>query len=73
MNNARKVFMNWVDESFLQTLGIKPVAGRLFSKEFPADTNARMILNQQAIKKIGFKDEKDAIGKRVMIDWQGQN
>ena len=33
--------MNWVDESFLQTLGIKPVAGRLFSKEFPADTNCQ--------------------------------
>jgi putative ABC transport system permease protein len=73
MNNAKKVFMNWVDESFLQTLGIKPVAGRLFSKEFPGDTTFKMILNQQAIKKIGFKDEKDAIGKNVWIDWQGES
>jgi putative ABC transport system permease protein len=32
-----------------------------------------MILNQQAIKKIGFKDEKDAIGKNVWIDWQGES
>jgi putative ABC transport system permease protein len=73
MNNAKKVFMNWVDENFLQTLGIKPVAGRLFSKEFPGDTTFKMILNQQAIKKIGFKDEKDAIGKNVWIDWQGES
>jgi putative ABC transport system permease protein len=73
MNNAKKVFMNWVDESFLQTLGIKPVAGRLFSKEFPGDTTFKMILNQQAIKKIGFKDEKDAIGKNVWIDWQDES
>jgi len=73
MNNAKLVFMNWVDESFLQTLGIKPVAGRLFSKEFPADTNARMILNQEAIKQIGFRNDQDAIGKSVVIDWQGES
>ncbi|HLG41133.1 MAG TPA: FtsX-like permease family protein, partial [Chitinophagaceae bacterium] len=72
MNGAKRVFMNWVDESFLQTLGIKPIAGRLFSKEFPADTSFRMILNEQAIKDIGFANEKDAIGKKVLIDWQGQ-
>ncbi|HET6769052.1 MAG TPA: FtsX-like permease family protein, partial [Chitinophagaceae bacterium] len=72
MNNSKRVFMNWIDESFLQTLGIKPVAGRLFSKEFPADTNFRMILNQEAIKQIGFKNDQDAIGKTVWIDWQGE-
>ena len=73
MNTAKKVFMNWVDESFLQTLAIKPAAGRLFSKEFPADTNARMILNQEAVKQIGFTNDEDAIGKNVVIDWQGQS
>jgi putative ABC transport system permease protein len=64
--------MNWVDASFLQTLGIKPASGRLFSPEFPADTNLRMILNEEAIRKIGFKNNEDAIGKNVAIDWQGQ-
>jgi putative ABC transport system permease protein len=73
MNNSKRVFMNWVDESFLQTLGIKKLAGRLFLKEFPADTNFRMILNEQAIKELGFKNAEDAIGKNVLIDWQGQN
>jgi putative ABC transport system permease protein len=32
-----------------------------------------MILNQQAVKKIGFKDDKDAVGKSVWIDWQGES
>ena len=73
VNNSKQVFMNWTDESFLQTLGIKPVAGRLFSKEFPADTNAKLILNQEAIKQIGFKNEQDAIGKNVVFDWQGES
>ena len=73
MAASKRTYMNWVDESFLQTLGIKPIAGRLFSAEFPADTSFRMILNEQAIKKVGFKNAQDAIGKKVSIDWQGQN
>jgi putative ABC transport system permease protein len=72
MNMAKRVFTNAVDESFLQTLDIEPVSGRLFSKDFPADTNFRVILNQQAIKEIGFKDENDAIGKDVLFTWEGE-
>lgn len=72
MNSAKRTFMNWIDASFLQTLGIKTAAGRLFSPEYPADTNLRMILNEEAIAKIGFKNSQEAIGKKVGIDWQGQ-
>jgi putative ABC transport system permease protein len=72
MASSKRTFMNWVDESFLLTLGIKPVAGRLFSPEFTADTSFRMILNEEAVKKIGFKNAEEAIGKNVAIDWQGE-
>ena len=72
MAASKRTYMNWVDESFLQTLGIKPISGRLFSAEFPADTNLRMILNEEAVKKIGFKNAADATGKNVAIDWQGE-
>ena len=72
MNSAKRTFMNWVDASFLQTLGIKTAAGRLFSPGYPADTNLRMILNEEAIRKIGFKNNQDAVGKNVSMDWQGQ-
>ena len=71
MNEARRVYMNYVDENYLQTLGIKPLAGRLFSKEFIGDTIARVILNESAIKQIGFISPAEAIGKNVMMDWQG--
>jgi putative ABC transport system permease protein len=72
MNSAKRTFMNWIDASFLQTLGIKATSGRLFSPEFPADTNLRIILNEEAINKIGFKNAQDAVGKKVGIDWQGE-
>ena len=62
--------MNWADYSFLQTLEIKPMAGRLFQEDFPADTNYRMVLNETAIKKLGFQNAQAAVGKRIMFDWR---
>jgi putative ABC transport system permease protein len=73
INDAKDVHTNWVDESLLQTLNIKLVAGRIFSKDFPADTNYRMILNEQAIRELGFASPQRAIGKRVTLDWRGQS
>ena len=76
MQDAKRVFMNYIDESYLQTLGIKPVAGRIYSKEFfTADTSGsspRVVLNEEAIKQIGFSSSQDAIGKNVKIDYQGK-
>src|SRR5215217_2026215 len=63
-NEGKLVRTNFVDESFLQTLGIQPVAGRLFSSQFPADTNGRMIVNLSTVKQLGFSSPEDAIGKK---------
>jgi putative ABC transport system permease protein len=71
-DNTKTVFINKVDESYLQTLGIKPVAGRLFSKEFPADTSNRIILNEQAIDQFDFASAEDAIGKNIQANWGQQ-
>ncbi len=73
VNDNADVHTNWVDESLLQTLGITPVAGRLFSKEFPGDTNNRMILNEAAIKKLGFSSPQEAVGGKVKFDWRGES
>jgi putative ABC transport system permease protein len=67
-DNAKTVFMNRVDVSFLQTLDIKAVAGRLFSRDFPADTNNRIILNEQAIRQFEFASPAEAVGKNIVAD-----
>ncbi|HET9824917.1 MAG TPA: FtsX-like permease family protein, partial [Chitinophagaceae bacterium] len=72
VNDEKDVHTNWVDESLLQTLGIKAVAGRLFSKEFPSDTSSRIILNEAAITQIGFRSPQEAVGGKVKFDWRGQ-
>lgn len=73
MNDARRVYMNYVDEDFMQTLAIQPVAGRLFSAELRSDTSSRIILNEQAIKDMGFASSAEAVQQKVYIDWQGVN
>lgn len=72
MDDARRTLVNWIDDSFLQTLGIQPVAGRLFSKDFPGDTNYRVIMNEEAIRQLGFDNTNSVEGKKVKVDWQGQ-
>jgi putative ABC transport system permease protein len=63
---------NIVDKSFLQTLEMRPVAGRLFSEAFTADTFGRIVLNESAIKRLGFKDAGSAVGKQVLSSFQGR-
>jgi putative ABC transport system permease protein len=72
VNDSKDVHTNWVDESLLQTLGIKASAGRLFSKEFPSDTSSRIILNEAAINQLGFRSPQEAVGGKVKFDWRGQ-
>lgn len=64
-NQTRDVFINWVDTSYLQTLGVHLVAGRLFSREFPGDTANRIILNEQAARDFGFTLPEEAPGKEI--------
>ena len=44
----------YVDFNFLETLGIKLVEGRSFSKEFGSDYSQSVILNETAVKKLGI-------------------
>ena len=44
----------YVDFNFLETMGIKLVEGRSFSKEFGSDHTQSVILNETAVKKLGI-------------------
>lgn len=72
-NEAKLVRTNSVDESFLQTLGIRPLAGRLFSSQFPADTSGRMIINLATVKELGFATPNEVIGKKLYFDFREQS
>ena len=55
------VYRNWVDEDFLDFYNIRIIQGRGFSKEYNDSTDRVFILNEAAVKTIGWDDP---IGKR---------
>jgi putative ABC transport system permease protein len=55
---------NFVDRDFLPSYDIDVIAGRNFSKDFPADDTTAFIVNETAVKGFGMKPD-DAIGKTV--------
>jgi putative ABC transport system permease protein len=57
-----------IDYEFAGLFDLEFVAGRNFSRDFPADTGA-LILNETAVRFMGFEDAEDAIGKKVNY-WQ---
>jgi putative ABC transport system permease protein len=54
----------FVDHDFIDTYRIELVAGRGFSRNFPTDTVAAMIVNKRATRVYGFEKPEDIVGKR---------
>jgi len=52
-----------VDENYIDTYKMEIVQGRNFSKEFTSDKNEAIIINEAAVKKIGWQD--DPINKQI--------
>lgn len=69
------VYRNWVDEDFLEFYKIPVIQGRGFSKDFNDTTDRTYILNEAAVKTIGWEDPigksfgfgKDQMGQVVGI------
>lgn len=73
MQQAKDIKMNYIDPGFLQTLQINPVAGRIFSDDYYAeDTTGTIVLNQTAVKLLGFANEKQAVNQKLHFDFNGQ-
>ncbi|HEX7757657.1 MAG TPA: ABC transporter permease [Niabella sp.] len=59
--NARTEFS---DFEFVKTLGLKIIAGRDFSAQFPTDTAGAVLINKTAAAKLGWTPEQ-AVGKWI--------
>lgn len=54
----------FVDFDYIPFYDIKMAAGRSFNRAFKTDSNDAMILNEAAVKMLGYHSPQDAIGKR---------
>ena len=71
VDDSKLTNTNRVDMDYLKTLDIKTVAGRVFSSEFKGESSNMIVLNEQAIRELGFESPQAAVGKKVLS--QGQN
>jgi len=70
---GQRLRINHVDEDFLKTLNIPIIAGRGFDFDHIAsDTLRHVIINEEAVKKIGFASPEAAIGDRLISTYKGE-
>ena len=62
----RTIRINEVDDSFFETFDIPVLRGRAFSADVASDISQAIILNETAVRLLGWED--DPIGKQ--IEWQ---
>lgn len=60
---AANVFIG--DPDYLKTLGLKLVAGRDFSREMKTDEREAFIINETAVKELGFGTSSKALGQTL--------
>jgi putative ABC transport system permease protein len=53
-----------IDFDFIPTFQIPLVAGRAYSRDFPADSSRSMIINEAAARQFGYSNPADAVGKK---------
>jgi putative ABC transport system permease protein len=58
------IYRTRVDKDFIETYGLRLITGRNFSDENPN----QIILNQSAVKMLGFKSNEEALGHLLMKD-----
>ena len=54
----------FVDEDYIDQLGMQVVAGRGFSRDFASDSSQAMVINEKVVSLLGYANPKDAIGAR---------
>jgi putative ABC transport system permease protein len=54
------------DENLLSTLDLKMAAGRFFSARTPSDSSSAVVLNETAVRQLGWTPE-EALGRRVSL------
>ncbi|CAN5917518.1 ABC transporter permease [soil metagenome] len=55
-----------VDFDYLQTLDVEVVAGRAFSKEYQTDADQAFMINEKAVKELGFGTPGQALGQTLL-------
>jgi putative ABC transport system permease protein len=65
LSKAYSMQMLSIDQDFVSTMKMKLLAGRNFAPDHPTDKAEGFIINEEAVKKLGWKNAAGAIGKTI--------
>ncbi len=65
LTKALSMQMLWIDMDFVKTMKMKLLAGRDFAAEYPTDKLEGFVINEEAVKKFGWKDPMQSVGKTI--------
>jgi putative ABC transport system permease protein len=65
------IYINSVDFDYINNFGIEMAAGRNFSKEYSTDVKNAFIINEAAVREIGFSSPQEAINKKLLTGFYG--
>jgi len=60
-----------VDHDFVPLYDLKIIAGRAFNEDFPSDVKEAFILNESAMRRLGWNVAQEAVGQKLA--WQDRN
>ena len=69
--DSRHIYLNYIDFEFMKALNLQAVSGRIFSAAFPSDSIEGVVLNQAAVRQLGY-DPATCIGKPIFPLEQGK-
>ncbi len=55
--------MLWVDRDFIKTLDLRLAVGRGFSADYATDATEAFIINEQAVRQLGWDSPAEAVGR----------
>lgn len=62
-----------VDHEFVNLYQLELLAGRSFDRSFPSDENEAFLVNESAMRLLGFNNPAEAIGQKLWLeDWGGK-
>jgi putative ABC transport system permease protein len=65
LSKAISMQMLFTDADFVPTMKMQVMAGRDFNKDMPTDKTEGFIINEEAVKKFGWKNSAEAVGKTI--------
>ena len=65
LSKAHSMQMLSIDQDFVTMMKMKLLAGRNFAMDHPTDKVEGFIINEEAVRKMGWKDAASAVGKTI--------